>query len=66
MEHPFNVELSNKYSDFLDVFTRVEANKLLLHSIYDLAIKTEKRKIPLFKPVYDQSKLKLDVIQKYI
>lgn len=36
--------LSEKYSDFSDVFDKVDADKLLHHSEHDLAIGTEKGK----------------------
>ena len=44
IEKPSSIVLPEKYSDFLDVFNKVRANKLPRHSEYDLAIEMEKGK----------------------
>ena len=58
--------LPEKYSDFADVFDKVKADVLPSHSRYNLAIKTEDNKVPLFGLVYDHFKLELDILHEYI
>lgn len=67
VEHPSDVTLPDKYADYADVFDKAEANKLPPHSTHDLAIEMiDDRKLPPFGPVYDQSKLELDVTREYV
>ena len=61
-----NVIQPEKYSDFADVFDKTKANVLPGHSRHDLAIQTEDNKIPPFGPVYNHSKLELDILREYI
>ena len=63
---PSNVVLLEKYSDFMDIFNKAKTNVFSGHSKHDLAIKTEDNKILLFGPVYDHSKLELDILHEYI
>lgn len=63
---PSNVILPKKYSDFVDVFDKTKTNILSGHSRHDLAIEIEDNKVPPFGLVYDHSKLKLDILRKYI
>ena len=58
--------LPKKYSDFLDIFNKVHADKLLCHSKYNLAIETEKGKQPPFGSTYNHSQLELEMLRKYI
>lgn len=66
MEHHSDVTLPEKYTDFSNVFDKAEADKLLPYSQLDLAIETVEGKVPPFAPVYDHSKLELDVTREYI
>ena len=61
-----NVVLLKKYFDFTNFFDKAKVNVFPGHNKYDLAIKTENNKVPLFGPVYDHSKLKLDILREYI
>ena len=55
IEKPSSTVLSEKYSDFLDVFDKVRADKLPRHSEHNLAIEMEEGKQPPFGPTYDHS-----------
>lgn len=66
IEKPSSVVLLKKYSDFLDVFDKMCANKLLCHNKHNLVIKPEKSKQPFFNLTYDYCQLKLEVFHKYI
>lgn len=50
--------LTEKYSNFADVFSKMNANILPEHSMHNLAIKTKKEKF-LFWLVYNYLKVKL-------
>lgn len=50
LEHPSDVTLPEKYSDFSDVFSKSEANKWPPHSAHDLAIEVSEGKISPFGP----------------
>ena len=52
LEKPAVVFLE-KYSDFADVFSKMNADIFLEHSMHDLVIETEKDKILLFGPMYN-------------
>ena len=60
------VVLLKKYSDFANVFSKTNADILPEHSMYDLAIETEKGKIPPFGPVYNHSGIELQTLRDYI
>lgn len=61
VERPSNIVLLEKYKDFNNVFNKTKANKFPPHSMHNLAIKIQEDKIPPFSPIYNQSKLKLNV-----
>ena len=66
IEKPSSTVLPEKYSDFLDVFDKVRADKLPRYSEHDLAIKIEEGKQPPFGPTYNYSQLEIEVLCKYI
>ena len=66
IKKPSSTILLEKYSDFLDVFDKVRADKLLHYSEHNLAIEIEEGKQPPFSPTYDHSQLELEVFCKYI
>ena len=66
IEKSSSTVLSEKYSNFSDIFDKVHADKLPCHNKHDLAIETEKSKQLLFDPTYDYSQLELNVLRKYI
>ena len=47
------------YHDFADVFSKVKANTLALHCLYDLKINLEEGKTPLHGPIYSLSQTEL-------
>lgn len=61
-----NVVLLETYFDFADVFNKTKVDVLPEYSRHDLAIKTEDNKIFPFGPVYNHSKLELDILREYI
>lgn len=60
------VILLKEYSNFTDIFNKMNADIFLKHSIYDLAIETEKGKISFFGPVYNYLGVELQTLQNYI
>ena len=58
--------LPKKYLCFLDVFDKAQADVLPQHSQHNLAIELEADKQPLFGPIYDFSRLELDVLCEYV
>ena len=58
--------LSEKYSDFLDMFDKAQTDVLLQYSQYDLIIELEANKQPLFGLIYDFSRSELDMLCEYI
>ena len=55
IEKSSSIVLSEKYSNFSNIFDKVRADKLLCYSEYDLSIKMKKGKQSLFGPIYDYS-----------
>ena len=66
IEKPSSTILPEKYSDFLDVFDKVRADKLPCHNEHDLAIKMEEDRQPPFGLTYDHSQFELEVLCKYV
>lgn len=60
------VELPVEYSDFADVFSKTNADKLPPHSQHNMAIETEEGKIPPFGPTYNLSKIEMGVLKAYV
>lgn len=60
------VKLPVEYSDFADVFSKTNADKLSPHSQHDMAIETEEGKIPPFGPTYNLLKIEIGVLQAYV
>ena len=60
------MRLSEKYSNFTDVFDKDEADKLPKHSQHNLAIEIEKGKQLSFGSVYDKFLIKLGVLCDYV
>ena len=50
------------YHDFTDVFSKVKANTLALHCLYDLKINLEEGKTPLHGPIYSLSQTELQAL----
>ena len=63
---PSRVVLPKKYLDILDRFDKAWADRLPQHKQHNLDIELEADKQPLFGPIYDFSRLKLDVLCEYI
>ena len=60
------VVFQEKYSNFADVFSKINADILPKYSMHDLAIETEKRKISLFGPVYNYLGVKFQTLRDYV
>lgn len=60
------VILLEEYSDFVNVFSKINADILLKLSMYDLAIDIKRRKILLFGLVYNYLRIELQILQDYI
>ena len=60
------VVLPAQYANFADMFDMQRADMLPKHFQYSLAMETEDNKIPTFGPIYDHSRLELEVLHKYI
>ena len=60
------VVFPEEYSNFADVFSKTNADILPEHSMHDLAIETEKGKIPSFGPVYNHLAIELQTLRDYI
>lgn len=61
-----SIKLLKKYSNFLNVFEKTCANKLFTYNKFNLAIKIEENKQPLFGSVYKLFRLELEVLCRYI
>jgi len=55
-----------EYHEFADLFSKTEADKLLLPWLYDHAISLESRKALLFGTIYKLSPVELEALRKYI
>ncbi|SOV07052.1 uncharacterized protein UDID_18707 [Ustilago sp. UG-2017a] len=66
----YNTGLSDiippEYHQYLDVFSRVEADKLLPHRTYDHQIPLEEGKSPPFGPIYSLSEHELKTLREYL
>ena len=60
------IKLPKEYHQFLDVFSRQEADTLPVHRSYDHKIPLEDRKQPTFKALYSMSQDELKVLWKYL
>ena len=60
------VKLLKEYHQFLDVFSRQEADTLPIHQSYDHKIPLEDRKQLTFEALYSMSQDELKVLQKYL
>ena len=60
------VVFSAKYSNFVDVFNKAGAEILPEHTQHHLVIKTKNNQILSFSPIYDHSRLELEVLHEYI
>ena len=60
------VKLPKEYHQFLDVFSRQEADMLPVHRSYDHKILLEDRKQLTFEALYIMSQDELKVLQKYL
>ena len=58
--------LPAQYADYADVFDKQRADVLPEHSQHNLAIETEDNKMLHFGPMYDHSRLELNVLREYI
>ena len=63
---PSQMLLLEKYSDFLNMFNKTQADVLPQHSQHNLAIELKADKQPLFVSIFDLSRLELDVLHEYI
>jgi len=59
-------KLPQQYHDFLDVFSRKEADTLPKHRPYDHRIELEPGKVPPYGPLYGMSQNELQVLRKYL
>ena len=59
-------KLPKQYHDFLDVFSRKEADTLPEHRLYDHRIELEPGKTPPYGPLYGMSQNELKVLKKYL
>jgi len=55
-----------EYQEFVDLFSKKEADKLPVHRTYDHEIPLEPGKAPPFGSIYKLSPMELEVVQKYI
>ncbi|SYW81988.1 uncharacterized protein UHO2_00473 [Ustilago hordei] len=66
----YDTGLSNiippEYHQYLDIFSKTEANKLLLHCTYDHQIPLEEGKSPPFRPIYSLSEHELKTLLEYL
>ena len=60
------VKLLKEYHQFLDIFSRQEADMLPVHQSYDHKIPLEDEKQLTFKALYSMSQDELKVLQKYL
>ncbi len=60
------VKLSSKYQNFLDVFDRAQADKLLSHRSYDHKIELTSDALSLHCRAYKMSFYKLQKVKKYL
>ena len=60
------VKLLKEYHQFLDVFSRQEADTLPVHQSYDHKIPLEDEKQLTFEALYSMSQDELKVLQKYL
>ena len=60
------VKLLKEYHQFLDIFSRQEADMLSVHWSYDHKILLEDKKQLTFKALYSMSQDELKVLQKYL
>ena len=60
------VKLPKKYHQFLDIFSRQEADTLPVHRSYDHKIPLEDKKQSTFEALYSMSQDELKVLQKYL
>ncbi|SOV04672.1 uncharacterized protein UDID_17163 [Ustilago sp. UG-2017a] len=58
--------IPQEYHQYLDVFSRVKADKLLPHRTYDHQIPLEEGKSPPFGPIYSLSEHELKTLQEYL
>jgi hypothetical protein len=59
-------KLPKEYYEFLDVFSKKEADKLPPHGPYDHKIQLKEGAEPPFGPMYDMSREKLLVLREYL
>lgn len=59
-------KLPKEYYEFLDVFSKKEADKLPPHRPYDHKIQLKEGAEPPFGPMYDMSRGKLLVLREYL
>ncbi|KAM3518662.1 hypothetical protein MY4038_010033 [Beauveria bassiana] len=59
-------KLPNEYYEFLDVFSKKEADKLPPHRSYDHSIQLKEGSEPPFGPLYDMSRDELLVLREYL
>ena len=66
----YDTGLSNiippEYHQYLDIFSKAEASKLLLHCTYDHQIPLEEGKSPPFRPIYSLSEHELKTLLEYL
>lgn len=60
------VVLPKKYSNFANVFSKINADIFPKHSMYNLAIETKKEKNFYFGFMYNHSRIELQTLQDYI
>ncbi|SOV08098.1 uncharacterized protein UDID_17285 [Ustilago sp. UG-2017a] len=58
--------IPQEYHQYLDVFSRVKANKLPPHRTYDHQIPLEEGKSPPFGPIYSLSEHELKTLREYL
>ncbi|TQV90502.1 retrovirus polyprotein [Cordyceps javanica] len=59
-------KLPIEYHEFLDVFSRKEADKLPPHRLYDHSVQLKEGAEPPFGPLYDMSRDELLVLREYL
>ncbi len=62
---PKPIKLPEKYKDFVDVFEKNKADKLLEHSPYDFPIDLEEGHSPPFGPIYGLPEPELQALRDY-
>jgi hypothetical protein len=58
--------VSNIYKDFIDIFSKIESDKLPPHRSYDYKITLESDNILKYSPLYKISIKELEILKQYL